>query len=66
MEYVPKINKTGLQPVLRTCGTTPFGFQDTRRKTRQAQYYKNADREMDRKFNMSPCHNVHIVINKGL
>ena len=22
----PKLNKTGLQPVSRTCGTTPFGF----------------------------------------
>ena len=27
-----KQNKTGLQPVSRTCGTTPFGFQHCRRK----------------------------------
>ena len=27
-----KLNKTGLQPVSRTCGTTPFGFQHCRRK----------------------------------
>ena len=25
-------NKTGLQPVSRTCGTTPFGFKHCRRK----------------------------------
>ena len=26
-----RYNKTGLQPVSRTCGTTPFGFQDSRK-----------------------------------
>ena len=33
------VNKTGLQPVSRIYGTTPFGFQDSRRKNRQAQNF---------------------------
>ena len=28
MQRKSKSNKTGLQPVSRTCGTTPFGFKD--------------------------------------
>ena len=32
-----KLNKTGLQPVSRT----PFGFPDSRKKSRQAQNDKN-------------------------
>ena len=31
------LNKqAGLQPISRTCGTTPFGFQDSRRKTKHS------------------------------
>ena len=54
--YVPNFfqrKKTGLQHVSRTLGTTNFGFQDRRRKTRQAQYYKDTDQEMDRKLNIN-------------
>ena len=31
-KYVNVDNKTGFQPVSRTCGTTAFGFQDSRKK----------------------------------
>ena len=30
-----RINKTGLQPVSRTCGATPLGFSITEEKIRQ-------------------------------
>ena len=38
--FLKNRNKTGSQPVLRTCGATPFGYQDSRRKeNRQAQNF---------------------------
>ena len=44
--YGNKNNKTGLQPVSRTWGTIPFGFQDSRRKNMQ----NLTDRETDIKI----------------
>ena len=38
-QIVSKENKTGLQPVSRTCGTTPFGFQDCRIKKQTVVVY---------------------------
>ena len=40
-------NKTGLQPVSRTCGTTPFEFQDSRRKKHRGTKFSDWTPKMD-------------------